>query len=126
MGRRKDRLNEQMKREITEILRRDVRDPRVAGVTVTAVDVTSDLWLARVYLQILGDPEERAEALEGLAAAAPFVRRQLGVLRLRRIPEVRFMEDETLASAQRIEDLLREVDLPDDPEDVEDPEEEGE
>lgn len=126
MGRRKDRLNAQMKREITEILRRDVRDPRIADVTVTAVDVTSDLWLARVYLQILGDPEERAETLEGLAAAAPFVRRQLGVLRLRRIPEVRFMEDETLASAQRIEDLLREVDLPDDPEDAEDPEEEGE
>lgn len=119
MGRRKDRLNEQMKREIIEILQRDVRDPRVADVIVTAVDVTSDLWLARVYLQILGTPEERAETLEGLTAAAPFVRRKLGVLRLRRVPEVRFLEDETLASARRIEDLLRDVDFPEETEETE-------
>lgn len=112
MGRRKDRLNEQMKREITEILRRDVRDPRIADVIVTSVEVTSDLWLARVYVQIPGSEEVQAETLEGLAAAAPFVRRHLGGLRLRRSPEIRFMEDQTLASAQRIEELLREVDLP--------------
>lgn len=120
MGRRRDRLNEQLKREIIEILRRDVRDPRIADVVVTGVDVTSDLWLARVYLQISGTPEERADTLEGLDAAAPFVRRKLGVLRLRRIPEIRFLEDQTLASAQRIEDLLRDVRLP------EEPDEEGE
>ncbi len=104
------RLNEQMKREISEILRRDVRDPRVGTVTVTRVDVSGDLWLAKVFVRCTGSDEERAESMAGLEAAAPFVRRTLGsALHIRRVPEVRFVEDRALDHAMRIEEILKDV-----------------
>ena len=114
------RLNEQFKREITEILRREVRDPRVGSPTITGVEVTPDLWMARIYVR--PGPESQKdfsemergsatrELLEGLEASAPFVRRSLGkVLSLRRIPELRFQLDRSMEHAARIEELLREV-----------------
>ncbi len=107
-NRRLARLNEQFRREITAILRRAVRDPRVQDVVVNSVEVTSDLWLARVYMRLGGEDPERREALQGLEAAANFVRRELAaVLHIRRIPELRFLEDETLAKANRIEEILK-------------------
>lgn len=110
-NRRLARLNEQFRREITAILRRSVRDPRVLDVVVNSVEVTSDLWLARVYVRVGGDEQERAEALQGLDAAANFIRRELAaVLHIRRIPELRFLEDKTLAQANRIEEILRGLD----------------
>ena len=104
------RLSEQFRREITTILRRAVRDPRVQDVVVNSVEVTSDLWLARVYMHLGGEDQERREALQGLEAAATFIRRELAaVLHIRRIPELRFLEDKTLASADRIEEILKEL-----------------
>ena len=104
------RLNEQMKREISEIVRRDVRDPRIGPVTVTRVDVSGDLWLAKVYVRCTGDETERAESMAGLDAAAPFIRRTLGsTLHIRRVPEVRFIEDRALDHAMRIEEILKDV-----------------
>jgi ribosome-binding factor A len=110
MSRRVQRVGEQLKREISQVLRTQVHDPRVSGVTVTGVEVSPDLTFARVWVQLSGDDERRRTALEGLSAAAPFVRRQLGsVLRVRRIPELDFQRDQTLERALRIEALLREV-----------------
>lgn len=110
MPRRLPRLNEQLKREISRILRSEVRDPRVGAPTVTGVDVTSDLSIARVHVRLAGTEEERARGLQGLEAAAPFVRRLLGEdLRIRRVPELRFVEDRTLETATRIEEILRKV-----------------
>ena len=76
---------------------------------MNSVEVTSDLWLARVYVRVGGEEAERREALQGLEAAANFVRRELAaaVLHIRRIPELRFLEDETLAKANRIEEILK-------------------
>ncbi len=112
--RRIERLNEQFKREITSILLEDVRDPRIGTLTVTGVDVTSDLWLARVHVRLFGDDAEREEALAGLEAAAPFIRRAIASsLRIRRVPELRFVEDHTQDQASRIEEILRSV-LPED------------
>ena len=108
-NRRVERLNEQLRREISDILRRDVRDPRVGVPTVTRVEVTPDLWMARVFVRVVGSDLERQEALTGLAAAAPFVRKALGGLRMRRVPEIRFAADNTLEHALRIEELLRDV-----------------
>ncbi len=109
--RRLARLNEQFRREITAILLRAVRDPRIVDVVVNSVEVTSDLWLARVYVRVGGDDKERAEALQGLDAAAHFIRRELAaVLHIRRIPELRFLEDKTLAQASRIEEILKGLD----------------
>jgi ribosome-binding factor A len=112
--RRLVRLNEQIKREISELLLVEVRDPRVGSPTVTSVEVTEDLWLARVYVRpglgVADDTEAQDVMLEGLAKAAPFIRRALGkALKIRRVPELRFLPDRTLEDALRINRILREV-----------------
>lgn len=128
------RLGEQLRREIAELLRSSVRDPRVGDVTVTAVRVSSDLSIARVRVRLPAGDAERSATLEGLHAAAPFLRRTLGrTLHVRRIPELRFLEDTSLEHAQRIEALLAEVlpessgpgDAGDDPGDIGNPPLEG-
>lgn len=112
--RRLARLNEQLKRELAMLIRTDVRDPRVGVVTVTAVDVTNDLSVARVFVRAMGSESEIVEALEGLNAAAPFLRAALGKeLTIRRIPELRFQRDKSLEHAMRIEEILSDV-LPED------------
>lgn len=108
------RLNEQLKREIAVLLRGEVRDPRVGVVSVTAVEVSADLSVARVYVRVVGTDAEREETLAGLEAAAPFLRRTLGRgLHVRRVPELRFQQDRSLEHARRIERILSEV-LPED------------
>lgn len=118
--RRLARLNEQLKREISRILRREVSDPRIGAPTVTDVEVTPDLWMAKVYVRPgpgASPEEEGGELLEGLEAASAYVRRELGsTLSLRRIPELRFELDRTLERALRIEEILRDV-LPEDEDD---------
>lgn len=107
-GKRLARLNEQLKRELSELIRTQVRDPRVGSVTITGVEVARDLGSARVFVRTVN--EDREATLEGLAAAAPFLRTRLGhSLRMRRVPELRFREDRSLEHARRIEDVLEEV-----------------
>ncbi len=126
MSKRIARLNEQLKREISGLLRTGVRDPRVGVVTVTGVETSGDLAVAKVFVRVLGSDEERNESLAGLEAAAPFVRRELGqFLHVRRVPELRFQFDRSFEHAQRIDELLQEVASADaaradDAEDVED------
>lgn len=111
--RRTDRINEQLKQEISLIVRDEVRDPRVGLATVTAVETSPELDHARVYVTALGDDAEKEEIVAGLRSAAPFVRGQLGRrLHMRRIPELHFQLDRVLEHATRIEHLLREA-LPD-------------
>lgn len=116
-SRRLQRVNEQLKREISRILRREVHDPRVGLVLVTDVDTSGDLSVASVYVRPTGEDKDWNAMMKGLEAAAPFVRRELGQdLKLRKIPELRFHEDHTLEKAMRIEEILDEV-LPEDSED---------
>lgn len=113
MSNRLARLNEQLKRELSELIRTEVRDPRVGLVTITGVDVAADLGSARVFVRAIDD-EALPEMLEGLNAAASFLRTKLGrTLHIRRIPELRFREDRSLEGARRIERVLSEV-LPED------------
>lgn len=87
-----------------------IKDPRIALVTVTGVDVTRDLRLARVYYTVTGDEEDRRGAEKGLRSSAAFIRRQLAqVMRLRYIPEIRFEYDRAVDSGRRIDELLRQV-----------------
>jgi len=110
MSRRQERLNEQFRREIAIRLRRRVQDPRVTSVTVTNVRVSPDLAQARVLVRIPGDDAERAEAMKGLEAVGPYLRKSLGAdLHIRRAPELHFEEDHHLEQALRIEALLDEV-----------------
>jgi ribosome-binding factor A len=115
-GHRIQRVNEQLKREIAEILLAEVKDPRVGPATVTGVHTAPDLTLAQVRMLVQGSEEEQEETLRGLRAAAPFIRAALGRrLDLRRVPELRFELDRSLEHAMRIERILSEV-LPDEPE----------
>src|SRR5687767_7827915 len=116
MSRRIERLNEQLKREIADILRFSVRDPRIGDVTVTSATTSTDLSLAQVYVSMSGEPEEREQTLEGLNAAAPFIRAELSKrLTIRKTPELRFRTDESLDYAMRIERLLHQVLPPEGP-----------
>ncbi len=110
MSKRIARFNEQLKRELSELIRTEVRDPRVGVVTITGVDTAGDLGSAKVYVRVLGGGEELTSTLEGLTAAAPFLRTTLGrLLRVRRIPELRFREDRSYEHARRIEEVLGDV-----------------
>ena len=106
---RPEKVAHLMRREVADILQRQMRDPRVtAMVSVTDVEVTHDLSFAKVYVSVMGKPEEIAKTLEGLAAAAGFVRHELGPrLGLREVPELRFVHDESLDRGARVEELLK-------------------
>ena len=110
MPKRLARLNEQLKREVSELVRRKVRDPRVGPVTITSIEVAGDLGSARVYVRPQSPNDELSESLAGLEAAAPFLRRELGrSLHLRRVPELRFQQDHSIDQAHRIEEILSDV-----------------
>ena len=112
-SKRAARLNEQLKRELSELIRTQVRDPRVGLVTITGVDVAADLGSARVFVRRAGADDDLDASLEGLMAAAPFLRSELGrTLSIRKIPELRFQKDRSLEHAQRIEQILSEVIVP--------------
>lgn len=110
MSKRIARLNEQLKRELSELIRDQVRDPRVGPVTITGVEVAKDLGSAKIFVRAVGGSSELATTLEGLEAAAPFLRTTLGrSLHVRRVPELRFREDRSYEGALRIEEVLSEV-----------------
>ena len=107
---RTERIAEQLREEVSQILATEVADPGVGLVTVSRVKVTPDLSLARVYWTILGNDEERKKTTKALQRAASFVRRVLaGRVTLRRVPEVVFQYDEGLAAHQRVEEILHEL-----------------
>jgi ribosome-binding factor A len=110
-GRRIDRIEEQLRIELSEIIEREIQDPRVGLTTVTAVKVSPDLRHAQVFVTVLGDAAQRKKALEGLRSAASFVRRSLSkrLHHLRRIPEMTFDYDDAGEKSLRIEELLDQI-----------------
>lgn len=110
LSHRTERIAEQLREEVSQILATEVADPDVGLVTVTRVKVTPDLSLARVYWTLLGDAAERKRTVKALQRAASFVRRVLASrVTLRRVPEVHFQYDEGLAAHQRVEEILHEL-----------------
>jgi ribosome-binding factor A len=109
-GSRPDRVADQIRGELGSLLARDVHDPGIGFVTITRVQMTPDLQQARVFYTVLGDEKTRRSSSQALDRAAPFLRRQIGSrLRLRRIPELKFTYDESIAGQDRIEQLLKEI-----------------
>ena len=107
---RVERIQEQVREEVSQMLATEVRDPGVGLVTVTRAKVTADLSLARVYWTIMGDAAERKKTQKALERAAPFVRHLLSErLTLRRSPEVKFIFDESVAAQDRIEQIIQEI-----------------
>lgn len=109
MSNRPERVAQRIKRETADILETTLRDPRLGGmVTVTDVEVTHDMAMARIYVSILEAGEAREQALKALTSAAGFVRRQLAPrLGLREVPELRFVLDTSIERGARVEDILR-------------------
>jgi ribosome-binding factor A len=107
---RVERIQEQVREEVSQMLATEVRDPGVGLVTVTRTKVTGDLSLARVYWTILGDANERKKTQKALERATGFVRHLLAErLSLRRSPEVKFIYDESVAAQQRVEEIIHEI-----------------
>ncbi len=92
------------------LLAREVHDPGIGFVTITRVQVTPDIQQARVFYTVLGDEKARTESGRAIERATPFLRRQIGQrLRLKRVPELRFQYDESIAGQDRIDQLLDEI-----------------
>lgn len=110
MANRSNRVAEQMKKELGEIIARKLKDPRIGFVTVTDVEVTGDLQQATVYITVLGDNKKREETLKGLAKAKGFIRTEIGQrIRLRKTPELMFEFDLSSDYGNKIDTLLRQI-----------------
>ncbi len=110
MSLRANRVGEQMKKELGDIIGRKIKDPRIGFVTVTDVQVTGDLQQAKVFISVLGDEEQRENTLKGLAKAKGFIRSEIGQrIRLRKTPEIIFEFDESIDYGNRIETLLHQI-----------------
>ncbi|RID87128.1 30S ribosome-binding factor RbfA [Peribacillus asahii] len=110
MSLRSNRIGEQMKKELSDIISRKLKDPRVGFVTVTDVAVTGDLQQATVYISVLGDAKQREDTLKGLEKAKGFMRSEVGQrIRLRKTPELFFEFDESIDYGNRIETLISQI-----------------
>ena len=109
-SRRTERLNGLIHEELSRIILRVVKDPRVKGVTFTHVKVSKDLRHARIYYSLLGGSDDRSNAEKGLQSAKGVMRREIGRnLQLRYTPELEFFFDDSLEYAEHIEKLLKDV-----------------
>lgn len=111
MSRRTERLNHLLRQEITELLQREAKDPRLSAmVSVTRVSVSSDLRYAKVFISVLGTEEEKKGVLAGLHAASGFLRRGLSSrLSMRYTPELSFSYDDTMEQAGKVLQLIQQV-----------------
>ena len=107
---RSQRVAEQIMRELAELIRLEVKDPRVGFITLTGVDITPDYAHAKVYFTSMQGAEGLSEILAGLRRASGFLRRELGNrTKLRYVPELAFHFDDGLIQSQRMSDLLDEI-----------------
>jgi len=111
MTRRIERINDLLREELSDLLRRQVKDPRLGGlVTVTEVDVSVDLRHARVFVSVMGSEEEREDAFRALETARAFLRRELGKrLSTRRTPDLSFRRDDSLERGAHLLSLIEEA-----------------
>lgn len=110
MTRRTRQVGDLLREELTDIIRTDVKDPRVGFFTITRVDIGPDLRSATAMVSVLGTEEERDETLAALRSASGYIRRQLKPrLRMRQIPEIFFADDRSMAHAQDIASALKQL-----------------
>ncbi len=111
MSRRTDRINEQLREEISRVLARQIKDPRLNSViSITRVESSSDLRSARVYISVLGNDIQRKEALEGLQSAASFLRREIrDRINMKHTPFMTYILDDSIQEADHLLRLLNDV-----------------
>ena len=110
MENRQRRLGQLLKQEISELILREIKDPRIAFVSITSVDLTADLRHAKVLVSVLGNERERKSSIAGLRSAAGYIRRELGQrLRLKYVPEIKIEYDNSIEEGTRILSLIDSV-----------------
>lgn len=110
MTRRTRQVGELLREELDDIIRREVKDPRIGFFSITQVEVPPDLRTARVYVSVFGEEDEREATLSALSNASKFIRHHLKPrLRMRQIPELEFRDDRSMEYAHQISQTLREV-----------------
>ena len=111
MTRRTDRINGLLRQEISSLIARDLKDPRLTGVvSITQVETSSDLRHARVFVSVLGTSEQKETVLKGINSAAGFMRRELrGRVSLKYVPELKIVLDESLEEADYMSQLIDRV-----------------
>ncbi|NLY10318.1 MAG: 30S ribosome-binding factor RbfA [Firmicutes bacterium] len=111
MSQRNQRLSEEIRRELSDIIQREVKDPRLGFLSITTVELSRDFSHAKVFVSVYGDEQERNKTLEGLTKAAGFIRTELGKrIRIRHTPELAFIYDDSLEHGARISAILKELD----------------
>ncbi|CAM4315791.1 30S ribosome-binding factor RbfA [Weissella hellenica] len=105
------RLEQEIQREVNDLLLKRIRDPRVEGVTVTGVEVTGDLQQAKIFYSVLSElASVNKKAADGLDAATGLIRKELGSrLRIYKTPELKFVKDESVQYGDKIDDLIRQL-----------------
>ncbi len=107
---RQEKLGELIAAELSELLRTRVKDPRVGFASITRVEVSGDLRHAKIFVSVMGSPEERAETMKGLSNATGFLRHELASrLVLRYMPELAFKLDRSIEEGARMLELIRQV-----------------
>lgn len=105
---RQARVGEMIRRDLAEILQKEMRDPRLAMVTITGVDVARDFTIAKVYVSVLGDAQDRSLAMRALRGAAGFLRGHLGrMLEIRSVPELKFLYDQGIQRGIEMFEILK-------------------
>jgi ribosome-binding factor A len=113
MSIKQDRVSGRIRTILSELLLREVADPRLHFITITDVELDPELQYARVYVNALGDEARQEDVMQGLERARGFLRREVGKrVRLRKTPELEFRWDHTLERSERINELIASLDIP--------------
>jgi ribosome-binding factor A len=108
--RREDQLSGAITRELSDLIRTRMKDPRIGFASITGVELSHDLRHAKVFVSVLGTSEEQRETMRGLGSATGFLRHELAQrLTIRHVPDISFRLDESIARGARVLDLLRQV-----------------
>jgi len=127
MGYRKDKLEELIKRVVSEIIMKELKDPRIGFITITRVELNRDYSEADIRFSVLGNPREIRKSLEGLKSSSGYIQHQLGKeIKLRHVPRIHFKLDSSVADGVRMVDLIENLDGVRDKSDDDDNNPEGE
>lgn len=109
---RAERVSDEIRRRLTELIHGELKDPRVSFLSsITRIEMSPDLRYAKVFVSVMGTPEQQEESIAALKHAAGFLRREMGVdLRMRHIPGLQFVLDHSIEEGDHVLRLLREVD----------------
>ncbi len=105
------RINDEIKREVSEIIRSELKDPRIGLITsILKVETTNDLKYCKIYVSILGDDEKKEETIDGLKNASGFIRKQIAArVNLRNTPELKFILDNSLEYGFKISKIIDDI-----------------